>query len=212
MVIPRFIIAIIIATTMWHINAFAFAPRRFVSRRAYSHLLARSRPNLDQPTSPPLPDPKQHSPPPIYAAMAAPVASIKGVGSKTAECLQAMGLERVADVLFYFPTDVVDRTRLVLLSNATLGEVATANLTVVAARKAFNPGMPHTFVCKVNYFSTFFLRRAALCLYLTPGTVPRMLKAPPSRLNISAARWVSTLTCLERATSLTSRNALRFFP
>jgi len=136
-VLPSYTVALI-PTAMRRITSVVVVPRRLASRQTFQPLTVHLSNNHESPT-----------PPPIYVVMAAPVASIKGVGSKTAECLQALGLHRVSDVLFYFPTGVIDRTRRVVLSQATLGEVATATLTVVAARKAFNPGMPHTFVCKV---------------------------------------------------------------
>ena len=157
----------LIPTAMRRITSVIAVPRRLASRQTFQPLTVHLSNNHESPT-----------PPPIYAAMAAPVASIKGVGAKTAECLHALGLHRVSDVLFYFPTGVIDRTRRVVLSQATLGEVVTATLTVVAARKAFNPGMPHTFVCKVIITCPL----THICLLSDiHGVVCRTPRAPPWR-------------------------------
>ena len=74
------------------------------------------------------------------------VSNIKGVGPKTLEQLQNLGLVSVADVLFHFPTDVLDRSHFVSLSSANLGEAITVKLTVRSSKKGFNSA-PHVFGC-----------------------------------------------------------------
>ena len=74
------------------------------------------------------------------------ISNVKGVGPKTLEQLQNLGLVSVADVLFHFPTDILDRSHFVSLSSAKLGETITVKLTVRSSKKGFNSA-PHVFGC-----------------------------------------------------------------
>ena len=81
-----------------------------------------------------------------YDFLLSDISNIKGVGPKTLEQLQNLGLVSVADVLFHFPTDILDRSHFVSLSDAKLGEVITVKLTVRSSKKGFNSA-PHVFGC-----------------------------------------------------------------
>mmetsp|Transcript_5942 Transcript_5942/g.6065 ORF Transcript_5942/g.6065 Transcript_5942/m.6065 type:complete len:1036 (-) Transcript_5942:339-3446(-) len=75
------------------------------------------------------------------------VNSLKGVGPKTVDILGQLGIISVADALFHFPTNIIDRRQRVLLSNITAGDVITTELTVISIKKGFS-GVPHTFQCE----------------------------------------------------------------
>jgi ATP-dependent DNA helicase RecG len=75
------------------------------------------------------------------------VDSLRGVGPKTVDILGQLGIISVADALFHFPTNIIDRRKRYLLSSITAGDVITTELKVIAVKKGFS-GIPHAFQCE----------------------------------------------------------------
>ncbi len=65
------------------------------------------------------------------------VATLRGVGPKSAAKLAAFGIETVQDVLFHLPRRYEDRTRVVPLGSLRPGETAVAEVTVDLAEVKF---------------------------------------------------------------------------
>jgi len=66
-----------------------------------------------------------------------PVATLRGVGPKSAQKLAAFGIETVQDVLFHLPRRYEDRTRVVSLGSLRPGDHAVAEVTVDLAEIKF---------------------------------------------------------------------------
>jgi ATP-dependent DNA helicase RecG len=66
-----------------------------------------------------------------------PVATLRGVGPKSAEKLAAFGIETVQDVLFHLPRRYEDRTRVLPLGSLRPGDHAVAEVTVDLAEIKF---------------------------------------------------------------------------
>jgi len=66
-----------------------------------------------------------------------PVATLRGVGPKSAEKLAAFGIETVQDVLFHLPRRYEDRTRIVPLGGLRPGDHAVVEVTVDLAEIKF---------------------------------------------------------------------------
>jgi ATP-dependent DNA helicase RecG len=71
------------------------------------------------------------------ATLAAPVASLRGIGPKRAAELERFGLSTVEDVLHHLPFRYEDRRRVVPLSDVRVGEEATVEAAVVEMRQPF---------------------------------------------------------------------------
>jgi ATP-dependent DNA helicase RecG len=68
------------------------------------------------------------------------VDTLKGVGPKKAEALDALGVHTLLDLLTYYPRRWLDRTRQAAIADLELGEEATLLVTVekVSARRTRN--------------------------------------------------------------------------
>ena len=76
-----------------------------------------------------------------------PVGTLKGVGAKTEEVLLQLEINTIADVLFHFPTGIIDRRKRSVLSTVKLGDVITIELNVRRTERGLN-GRPHSASCE----------------------------------------------------------------
>jgi len=58
---------------------------------------------------------------PPHSVLNQPVQYLKGVGPKRSETLRRLGIHTIYDMLYYFPRDYKDRTRIQKISEAKLG-------------------------------------------------------------------------------------------
>lgn len=106
---------------------------------------------------------------------------LKGVGPKRAEALKTVGIDTIADLLYYFPRRYLDRSKLMTISQLTIG----AQVTVVGrvrthgllrARKAFlevlisddTGTLPLIWFAGIKYYERIFKRGMTLSV---SGTV-----------------------------------------
>ncbi|MGQ9698992.1 MAG: hypothetical protein ACUVRO_13500, partial [Armatimonadota bacterium] len=61
----------------------------------------------------------------VQASLDMPVQYVKGVGPALASTLAKLGISTAEDLLFYFPRDYQDRTRIRQIAELADGEVAT---------------------------------------------------------------------------------------
>ena len=76
-----------------------------------------------------------------------PVGLLKGVGAKTEQILFQLDINTIADVLFHFPTGVIDRRKRSLLSTAKLGDLITIELNVKRTERG-QMGRPTSACCE----------------------------------------------------------------
>ena len=76
-----------------------------------------------------------------------PVGLLKGVGAKTEQILFQLDINTIADVLFHFPTGVIDRRKRSLLSTAKLGDLITIELNVLSTERG-QWGRPTSACCE----------------------------------------------------------------
>ena len=75
-----------------------------------------------------------------------PVGTLKGVGPVMIDTLDQLGISTIADVLFHFPTSIIDRRNRIRLSQALIGDLITVELKVTAIEQGFG-GRPHLIEC-----------------------------------------------------------------
>lgn len=83
----------------------------------------------------------------VQAALDMPVQYVKGVGPALADTLARLGIRTAEDLIFYFPRDYQDRTRIKRIADLTDGEVATVTARVAGVENYIaRSGMPITKV------------------------------------------------------------------
>ena len=85
---------------------------------------------LDRPPRQPRPEQSLESQLAILGDLEAPTTDIKGIGNKYAELLQQLNLRTIRDLLFHFPRDYVDYTKLISIRELQAGETANVIATV----------------------------------------------------------------------------------
>ena len=85
--------------------------------------------------------------PPILYPLFAPVSTVKGVGAKVCALLERLCGERVVDLLWHLPSNVVDRTYSPLLINAQVGRVGTFTVKIVEHCPPHSHNQPYKVVC-----------------------------------------------------------------
>jgi ATP-dependent DNA helicase RecG len=109
------------------------------------------------------------------------IAYLKGVGPRKAEALNAIGIETIADLLYYFPRRYLDRSRMMSISQLTVGAQATIVGVVrthglLRARKTFlevlisddTGTLPLIWFAGIKYYEKKFKRGMTLSV---SGTV-----------------------------------------
>ncbi len=76
----------------------------------------------------------------LYRELEAPTTDIRGIGNKYAELLQQLDLHSVRDLLYNFPRDFVDYTRLTCIKDLEAGQTANVIATVERASTAISAG------------------------------------------------------------------------
>lgn len=78
-----------------------------------------------------------------------PVTALPGVGARIGAAIaQAAGGDRVVDLLWHLPNDIIDRRYEPLISDAIPGSIATLTVTVIRHNKAPNKRAPYRVVCE----------------------------------------------------------------
>lgn len=76
----------------------------------------------------------------LYRELEAPVTDIKGIGKTYAEMLRQLDIHNVRDLLYFFPRDFVDYTRLTCIKDLATGQTANVIATVERASTAVADG------------------------------------------------------------------------
>ena len=76
----------------------------------------------------------------LYRELEAPTTDIRGIGNKYAELLQQLDIHNVRDLLYNFPRDFVDYTRLTCIKDLEAGQTANVIATVERASTAVSTG------------------------------------------------------------------------
>ena len=85
--------------------------------------------------------------PSILYPLFAPIDTLKGVGSKYAKLIKNLCGEKVIDILFHLPFNIVDRTSLVPLYNAENGKIWTGVITITEHQKPATKKHPYRIYC-----------------------------------------------------------------
>ncbi len=85
-------------------------------------------------------------PPASGPAPDTPVQYLKGVGPRRADLLARLEIRTARDLVMHFPRDYVDRTRLVTIGGARVGDTATLVATVKRVEVARRPGRSDTIL------------------------------------------------------------------
>lgn len=101
-----------------------------------------------------------------------PVQFLKGGGPRRAQALARLGIERVRDLIFHFPREHADRSHLLSIAEARVGENVTLQAVVRRVELVRRPGRQDTIVTLEDdtgilhavWFGQPFLRR-----HFTPG-------------------------------------------
>ncbi len=76
----------------------------------------------------------------LYRQLDAPTIDVKGIGNKYAEMLQQLNLGTIRDLLYSFPRDYIDFTRLTCIKDLAIGEKANVIATVERVRSVVGGG------------------------------------------------------------------------
>ncbi len=97
-------------------------------------------PSLNRPPRQPRPAQSLEEQLALYQELAEPVTAIKGIGRTYAEMLGQLDIHTVRDLLYHFPRDFVDYTRLTCIKDLVAGETANVIATVKRAGTAIGAG------------------------------------------------------------------------
>ena len=121
--------------------------------------------------------------------------TVKGVGKKTLEVYNPVGVNSLGSLLLHFPTNVIDRRKRVALSEEYIGSVVTVE-AVVDHVKEGPRGAPYTVTCtdlqNSRFGLTFFLGKTAGAQY---AWIPySKVLQPGARVVISGKLGMSSFT------------------
>ena len=85
--------------------------------------------------------------PSILYPLFTPIESIKGIGSKYAKLIKNLCGEKVIDILFHLPFNIIDRTKLVSLNSAQDGKIWTGVITIKEHQKPASKKHPYRIYC-----------------------------------------------------------------
>ena len=111
---------------------------------------------------------------PLFGALQA----LDGVGPKTAQLLDALGIEKPRDLLFTPPYSGIDRHRRASISEVVLPAVATVEITVAAHYPPHGKGRPYRITvndAKTSFQLVFFHARAEYLKKLLPEGARRVV-------------------------------------
>ncbi len=78
-----------------------------------------------------------------------PITSLPGVGSRIGKAIEtATGSDRLVDLLWHLPTDIIDRRYEPTVSDAIPGSIATMTLSVIRHNKPPNKRAPYKVFCR----------------------------------------------------------------
>jgi ATP-dependent DNA helicase RecG len=93
-----------------------------------------------------------------------PLHKVKGVGKKTVEVYDQLGIQKLGDLLLHLPTSVIDRRQKVDLDASHVGQVVSVEATVDRVKEG-NRGSPYIVSCRdkqgTRFGLTFFLGKTA---------------------------------------------------
>lgn len=91
------------------------------------------------------------------------LSNLKGCGPKTIEMLAQLNIHSITDLLMHFPRSIIDRSKVVEVSNELVGEIVTVEGTVASVKEGFN-GSPCVVLCQgtnnTRFRLTFFMNQA----------------------------------------------------
>ena len=123
-------------------------------------------PSLNRPPRQPRPALSLEEQLALYRELEAPVTELKGIGNTYSEMLRQLDIHNVRDLLYFFPRDFVDYTRLTCIKDLAAGQTANVIATVERASTAVAAGgrmdlivsvSDHTARMSVRFFSQPFL-------------------------------------------------------
>lgn len=85
--------------------------------------------------------------PPILYPLFAPLETIKGVGSKGQALLKRLCGEKVSNLLWHLPYNIIDRSYSPLLVNAEVGRVCTVKVKITEHIAPKNKNQPYKIIC-----------------------------------------------------------------
>lgn len=107
-------------------------------------------PSLNRPPRQPRPARSLNEQLALYRELEAPTTEIKGIGKTYAEMLRQIDIHTVRDLLYYFPRDFVDYTRLTCIKDLVAGQTANVIATVERAGTAIGAGGRMDLVVSVS--------------------------------------------------------------
>ena len=121
--------------------------------------------------------------------------TVKGVGKKTLEVYNQLGIQSLGSLLLHFPTNVIDRRKRVPLDDDLVGSVVTVEAVVDSVKEGFR-GSPYTVSCtdlqNTRFGLTFFLGKTAASQY---AWIPySKILRPGARVVISGKLGMSSFT------------------
>ena len=123
-------------------------------------------PSLNRPPRLPRPQRSQEEQLALYQELEAPTTALKGIGKTYAEMLRQLDIHSVRDLLYNFPRDFVDFTRLTCIKDLEVGQTANVIATVARVSTAVSSGgrmdlivlvSDETASMSVRFFSQPFL-------------------------------------------------------
>ncbi len=85
--------------------------------------------------------------PKILYPLFAPVEALKGVGTKYARLIKHLCGDKIVDLLFHLPVNLIDRTYTVPLKDAQNGRIWTGIVTITEHQKPLNKKHPYRIIC-----------------------------------------------------------------
>ena len=83
--------------------------------------------------------------------------SLTGVGPRTVRVLKNLAGDRIIDLLWHFPTGIIDRRNCPKISQAEPGTIATIKVTVEKHYKSVNQRQPYRVLCSDNTGEIFII-------------------------------------------------------
>ena len=98
--------------------------------------------------------------PEILFSLFAPITSIPGVGPKIAKLIEVLAGKHVLDVLWHFPTSLIDRRYSPTIGQARTGVIATLSVTIDQHLKPHNRRQPYKIICsdRTGHLNLVFFR------------------------------------------------------